>query len=139
MNKRDEEFVKKYINNINVISENKTELYMILIPLILSKKLIKKRNQLQYFVEEVIITEFAKYAYNSRTILVGKLMKYINDLPIEEAVSVNERVVSFIKKLILENNEDSTNKEVKKKTKKMTHFFSDWDKVINDNSETDKK
>ena len=139
MNRDYEKNIKAFINEISVISENKTELYYILSPLILSKKVFSNKNQLKEFTNNTLKINFGDYVYKSRSVLLGRIIKFINDLSIEEAVNLNREVMNFIVNYITNVKKDE-NKNTKKQSRKskMTkqeNFFTQWDKVINKNSE----
>lgn len=139
MNRDYEKNIKAFINEISIISENKTELYYILSPLILSKKVFSNKNQLKEFTNNTLKINFGDYVYKSRSVLLGRIIKFINDLSIEEAVNLNRDVMNFIANYITNVKKDE-NKNTKKQSRKskMTkqeNFFTQWDRVINKNSE----
>lgn len=131
---RDEE-IKNFIGNINIISDNKNELYSILIPLLLSKKVFKNSNEKREFIEKVLELKIANYAYKSKTILIGKVINEINSMEIESAFSLNKNVNKFLLDLI--NANKILNKEINKDTKnikskknKKNSLFSNWSNYI---------
>lgn len=128
------EIIRNMISEINIVSENKNELYNILIPLILSNKFFKNSNEKREFIENVLGFQIANYAYKSSPILVGKVIKNINALDVEDAFSINNKVNNFILD-VLKINEIVKNKEPQKeniKKHKKSSFFNNWNTYIND-------
>lgn len=140
MNKN--EAVSNLISEICIFSENKNELYSILIPLILSKKFFKNSKEKKDFVENILGFIIADYAYKSKTILVGKIVSSINELEIQEAVSINNKVNKFLldvlqaNKIASQNVEEIDNKKSAKKNK--SSFFNNWNTYINESTKNKK-
>ncbi|MGY0374433.1 hypothetical protein [Clostridium sp. JNZ J1-5] len=130
------ESINNLISEICIVSENKNELYSILIPLILSRKFFKNSKEKKDFVENVLGLIVADYAYRSKTILVGKIVSSINVLEIQEAVSINNKVNKFILDVSKANKIAKQDLEVSKATKggkkKEASFFSNWNTYINE-------
>lgn len=125
-NKNDERLVNDFLKNNYIISENKTQLYTTLIPIIFSKKVFKKGSELQSFLKDELGIEFANYVFKSRTILAGKINKYINDLSIEDSVSLNRLVIEKISAII--DNDDLDISAISNSNEKSTSksLFSMW-------------
>lgn len=125
--------IEKFLNEISIVSENKNELYEILIPLILSKKFFKNSIEKKEFVELVLGFEIANYAYSSKTILLGKILNNINKLEIQDAVGLNNKVNKFIIDVINANEilNGDINKNFNKRSKIKQSFFSNWNDYIN--------
>lgn len=125
--------IEKFLNEISIVSENKNELYEILTPLILSRKFFKNSKEKREFVETVLEFKIANYAYSSKTILLGKIINNINELEIQEAVNLNNKVNKFIMDVI--NANEMLNKEITKspdkETQKRQSFFRNWNDYIN--------
>lgn len=125
MNKQDEKQIKLFLKNIGDVSETKIELYWTVAPLIFSKNFFKKRSDLELFVVSVLTMNFANYVYKSRTILLGRIMKAIHNMPLEEAVKINNNLMNFISKNIgVEEKTENTKS-------KSQGFFSDWEGFLN--------
>lgn len=118
----------RFIEEISCVSEYKNEVYEILIPLILSRQVFKNSKELKIFVNEVIHLDIPNYLFKSRTLLLGRVLKEINDIEIEEAVKINHNIIEFIDSIQNTNN----NEEVRTKSeKRSSSFFSDWNALIN--------
>ena len=119
--------IKDFIGDINIISDNKNELYSILIPLLLSRKVFKNSNEKREFIENVLGIKIANYAYKSKTILIGKVINEINSMEIEHAFKLNKKVNKFLLDLINANRilNREINKGIKKikKIKKIVFFI----------------
>lgn len=123
MNPNEEKLIHSLLTKFTIMSEYKTELYSLLIPLILSKQFFKKSSELKSFIETVLGLSFKDYVYNSRSILLGRVMNYLSTLTVEESVSLNKRVTNFILDTIKANNSvENTIKSNKTKTS----FFNNW-------------
>ncbi|WP_352417386.1 hypothetical protein [Clostridium tertium] len=125
--------IEKFLNEISIVSENKNELYEILVPLILSKKFFKNSKEKREFVETVLEFEIANYAYSSKTILLGKIINNINCLEIQDAVVLNNKVSKFIIDVINANEilgKENT-KSSNKKSQAKQSFFKNWNEYIN--------
>ncbi len=136
------ELVNSLISEICIVSENKNELYSILIPLILSKKFFKNSKEKKEFIQDVLGFSIAEYAYRSKTILVGKIVNNINELEIEEAFSINNKVNKFLidvakaNKIAMQQVEKP--ESMKNKKKRKSSFFNNWSTYINESSEVEK-
>lgn len=125
MNQKDEKIFKNFLHKTNDINETKLELYWLLPSLVISKKTFKNRESIQKFVEGVLEMKFADYVYNSRSILIGRILKKIHTMDLEDSVVLTNRLVEFLKDNII------TNKEAKDKSKSNdTDFFDDWSKYL---------
>ena len=125
--------IKDFIGNINIISDNKNELYSILIPLLLSRKVFKNSNEKREFIENVLGIKIANYAYKSKTILIGKVINEINSMEIEHAFKLNKKVNKFLLDLINANRilNREINKGIKKNKKnKKNSLFYNWSNYI---------
>jgi hypothetical protein len=125
----DEKLIRSFLNEFSIISENKNELYSMLIPLILAKQFFKRSSELKAFVETVlVINDIKDYAYNSRSVLLGRIMKHISLLSIEEAVELNKRVSDSLLEIINTNKSEDIDKRDKtdKPKKQNISFFSKW-------------
>ena len=125
--------IKDFIGDINIISDNKNELYSILIPLLLSRKVFKNSNEKREFIENVLGIKIANYAYKSRTILIGKVINEINSMEIEHAFKLNKKVNKFLLDLINANRilNREINKGIKKNKKnKKNSLFYNWSNYI---------
>lgn len=131
---KDEE-IKKFMSGISIPSDNKTELYNLIIPLLLSRKVFKNSAEKKEFIENVLELNISDYAYRSKTILVGKVLNEINNLEIENAFNMNRRVNKFLLELInanklLNKEESKKNSSINKKSKKNS-LFTNWSNYIN--------
>lgn len=130
---KDEE-IKKFISGISIYSDNKTELYNIIIPILLSRKVFKNSTEKKEFIENVLGLRISDYAYRSKTILVGKVLNEINNLEIENAFNMNRRVKTFLLELInankLLNKEDDKNNKNKSKKDNKNSLFTNWSNYI---------
>lgn len=142
MNPNNEKVIRNFLTTISNVSENKNDIYSVVIPLILSKKVFKKSAELKSFMETVLDFKFNDYVYKSRSILIGRVVRLVNELSVEDSVVLNEKVTKFLLDIIDINNESNKNSEevingnngkrvAKTKKKKATSFFSDWNKYIN--------
>ncbi|MDU2163296.1 hypothetical protein [Intestinibacter bartlettii] len=125
--------IKDFIGDINIISDNKNELYSILIPLLLSRKVFKNSNEKREFIENVLGIKIANYAYKSKTILIGKVINEINSMEIEHAFKLNKKVNKFLLDLINANRilNREINKGIKKNKKnKKNSLFYNWSNYI---------
>ena len=122
----------KFIDEISLSSESKNEIYQIIVPLVLSKKVFRNSKELKLFTIEIIDLDLADYVYRSRALLLGRIMKYINDLSIEESVKINYKIVEFIKSI---QNINGNLEYGNKNTNKKSSFFSDWNNLINERNE----
>lgn len=131
---KDEE-IKKFISEITIISENKNELYSIIIPLLLSRKVFKNSTEKKDFVENVLGLKIADYAYRSKTILIGKIVNEINNQEIEYVFNMNKKVNKFLMDLISANKimDKENDKQIYKANKKgkNSSLFSNWSNYIN--------
>lgn len=127
-----EKLIEQFISEFCITSQNKNNLYNILIPIILSKKFLKNRKEKKEFVENVLEIKLAEYAYNSRTILIGKIISAIENLEVDKAFHMNQRVENFLIELISANKEINKERTNDKKIKKVSKsFFSNWNDYIN--------
>ena len=104
----------KLLNEVMPTTENKNEVYNIIIPLILSKKIFKNSKELKEFVENILEFKIADYAYKSRTILLGKVIKFIAELELSASIELNKNLTTFLEDTIEIN---SKKKEEKKSSK----------------------
>ena len=132
MSQNDKKMIRTFLNDLAIISENKNELYSILIPLLLSKKFFRRGSEIKTFIETVLNLNLRDYVYKSRTILLGKVIKYISNLTIEEAVQINEKISHFLVGIAKESISNISDKDKKSKSQKQTEsFFSNWFNYIN--------
>ena len=125
--------IKDFIGDINIISDNKNELYSILIPLLLSRKVFKNSNEKREFIENVLGIKIANYAYKSKTILIGKVINEINSMEIEHAFKLNKKLNKFLLDFINANRNlnREINKGIKKNKKnKKNSLFYNWSNYI---------
>ena len=125
--------IKDFIGDINIISDNKNELYSILIQLLLSRKVFKNSNEKREFIENVLGIKIANYAYKSKTILIGKVINEINSMEIEHAFKLNKKVNKFLLDLINANrilNREINNGIKKNKKNKKNSLFYNWSNYI---------
>lgn len=125
--------IERLLNEISIVSENKNELYEILVPLILSRKFFKNSKEKREFVETVLEFKIANYAYSSKTILLGKIISNINELDIHDAVNLNNKVNKFIIDVINANEilYQEINKISNNKSQNKQSFFRNWNDYIN--------
>lgn len=125
--------IERLLNEISIVSENKNELYEILVPLILSRKFFKNSKEKREFVETVLEFKIANYAYSSKTILLGKIINNINELDIHDAVNLNNKVNKFIIDVINANEilYEEINKSSNNKSQTKQSFFRNWNDYIN--------
>lgn len=125
--------IERLLNEISIVSENKNELYEILVPLILSRKFFKNSKEKREFVETVLEFKIANYAYSSKTILLGKIISNINELDIHDAVNLNNKVNKFIIDVINANEilYHEINKISNNKSQNKQSFFRNWNDYIN--------
>jgi len=127
--------IEDFIGQLGIISENKNELYSILIPIILSKKFLKNSNEKKQFIENVLEFSIADYAYKSKTILIGKIINNIEQLEIEGIFELNKKLASFISDVIKADNIINNNESKIKLNNKKESFFSNWNNYINHSPE----
>lgn len=127
-----EKLIEEFISGFCITSQNKNSLYNILTPIILSKKFLKNRKEKKEFVENVLELKLAEYAYNSKTILLGKIISEIEGAEVDRAFHMNEKVENFLIELIKANKEVDDGKTNNRKVKKSSKsFFSNWNEYIN--------
>ncbi|MCX4269533.1 MAG: hypothetical protein OSJ62_12860 [Lachnospiraceae bacterium] len=118
----------KLLNEVMPTTENKNEVYNIIIPLILSKKIFKNSKELKEFVENILEFKIADYAYKSRTILLGKVIKFIAELELSASIELNKNLTTFLEDTIEIN---SKKKEEKKSSKNHSEsLFQTWNNYI---------
>lgn len=120
----------KLLNELMPTTENKNEIYNIIIPLILSKKFFKNGKELKEFVENVLGFEIAGYAYRSRTILLGKIIKIIAELQLSSSIELNKKLTIFLENTIQVNSKEKNNKEKKVSKSHSESFFQTWNNYI---------
>lgn len=130
----------KLLNELVPTSENKNEIYNMIIPLVLSKKFFKNSKELKEFVENVIGFEIASYAYKSRTILLGKIIKIITELQLSDSIELNKKLTLFLKKSTETNSKIKDNSEKNGKKKKSPNnlsesLFQTWNNYIKKDKE----
>lgn len=129
------EFGKKeidiFISSITEASESKSFLYKNLVPLILSKRVFKNSNELKEFIKSVINLELHDYVYKSRTILIGKIVRYINSLGLDDIINLSQSVEMFLLDLVKVSQDDSSEQA---KSKKKSSAFSRWNEYISKQS-----
>lgn len=118
----------KFIGEISLASEFKNEIYQTIVPLVLSKKVFRNSKELKLFTVEIMNLRFADYVYKSRPLLLGRILKYVSELSIEESVKINYNIVEFIKSIQNINNDIEIEP---KKVHKKSSFFNDWNELIN--------
>lgn len=128
--KNKQKIINDFLKENYTISENKIELYNIFMPIIFSKKIFKNGKELQCFLKEELDIEYANYVFKSRTLLAGKIAKFLNGLSIEEAVSLNRKVTEKLANIIegTESNEIQNDKYTSKKREKS--LFTLWSEHI---------
>lgn len=125
--------IQELIGQLFIMSEYKNELYNTLIPIILSKKFLKNSNEKRNFVEKVLGFQIAKYAYSSKTILIGKIIGIINEMDVAQAVELSKKLHIFLLEVANVKAMDENNTEQKKEKqniKQKESFFSQWDSYI---------
>ncbi|WP_369902427.1 hypothetical protein [Bacillus manliponensis] len=125
MNKQDEKQIKVFLKGIEDVSETKIEIYWILPPLLFSRKVFRNKKDLEKFISTVLKMHFAEYVYRSRTILLGRVMKKIHNMSLEEVVKVNNRLTEFLMNAVTEEEKPNHSKT------KDDGFFSDWESFLN--------
>ena len=125
MGNKEEKIINDFLKYNYILSENKNELYSILVPIIFSKKIFRKGSELQAFLKDELGIEFANYVFKSRTILAGKLTRYINNMSIEDSVTLNRLVIEKISTIIKESTADDTNTDLNIKEANRS-LFSLW-------------
>lgn len=126
MNKQDENLIKNFLFEMEDTSESSFELFWVLPPLLFSKKIFKKKQDVQEFVETILGISLSSYVYRSRTLLVGQVNKKIFQMDIETSVEIRNNVIKFLKGIII-------NESQSKKSGVDNNFFSDWAKYLINN------
>ena len=127
-----EKLIEEFISGFCITSQNKNSLYNILTPIIISRKFLENRKEKKEFVENVLELHLSEYAYNSKIILLGKIISEIEGLEVDRAFHMNEKVESFLMELIKANKDINDSKINNKKVKKSSKsFFSNWNEYIN--------
>ncbi|PGQ52696.1 hypothetical protein [Bacillus cereus] len=124
MNKQDEKLIKAFLYKIENVSETNIELFWILPPLLYSKKTLKKRKDVEDFVVNVLDMKFSNYVYKSRSILVGRVLKNIHNMELEESVKLRNKLIHFFRENVKnsDKNLDKSNSDAS--------FFSDWAEIL---------
>lgn len=73
--------------------------------LILSKELFKNNIDLVSFIEVVFSTSFRPYVIRSRTLLLARISRLINDCSDEQLFNVKTKLYSYIGRVLTDQNE----------------------------------
>lgn len=121
----------KFLNELIPTTENKNEIYNIMIPLILSKKFLKNSKELKEFIGDNLGFEIASYAYKSRTILLGKVIRIISQLELSDSIEINNKLMTFLHNIIEANYKQKGDKDKKPSNKNRSEsFFQTWNNYI---------
>ena len=131
MNKDTENLIKDYLKDDYVLSESKNELYSIIIPALFSKKFFKSGSEIKDFLRKTVNITYDNYVFKSRTLIVSKIIKTINDMSLEESIELNKILLSEITKIIKNNlKTTSVNRNTNKKIKNKKSAFLNWIEYI---------
>ncbi|WP_299514961.1 hypothetical protein [uncultured Rummeliibacillus sp.] len=126
MNSKDEKLIKDFLLDFSNLKESHFNLCWIIPPLLLSRKILKNRNETSKFTQEIIGITYKDYVYRSRPMLVGKVLKDVMNMDSNETLKVLNNLTAFYESLTQEE-DPNTPKDNKNKN---SDFFSDWSKFL---------
>lgn len=95
-----------YRNELKIKSIPRYKIIGIVVELLYSKKIFSRNSEIAKFLNDVFSIEYRDYIFKSRTLIVAKTCRYIED--IESIASFQKKLYKFVcdQIVILQNNEN---------------------------------
>ncbi len=89
-----------YRNELKSKHPAKYKLIGIVSGIVLSKDIFKKNNELKVFIKNTFNIEFKEYVFSSRTMVVAKLVRLINDSNENEYIIYKSNLYFFLENIL---------------------------------------
>ncbi|MGP0152634.1 hypothetical protein [Pantoea ananatis] len=119
-------YLKKIIFRASHVALTKDSILGITIMLVLSKDFLPTNKHAAEFIKQIFGINFLDYAVRSRTLMVAKLARKINDMDESELRSVISLLVIMAREHLTSEEEVEDLKKVKNKKKNAIKNLSKW-------------
>lgn len=97
--------------------------------ILLSKQIFNKNIELTIFIKEIFDISFLPYVIKSRTLIMARVIKHINQLDNKEITTLTTKMRDYLIKLEIENSDNIKEKKekvVKNKKNNALDFMDKW-------------
>lgn len=131
-----DKYLKKIISRAAHVALSKDNILGMTIMLVLSKEFLPTNKQASEFIKDIFGITFLDYAVRSRTLMVAKLARKINDMDEDELRSVVPLLVDMARNSLI-SKEEEEEKDLKVRSNKKKNAIKNLNKWISSKKESE--
>lgn len=118
--------IKQLIDLLVSATNNSTLFVGVTAKILLSKQIFKKNIDLSIFIQEIFDISFLNYVIRSRTLILARVIKHINQLNDKETTKLAIKMHNYLIKQGISDTNKEKEKKVKNKKNNTLDFMDKW-------------